>query len=61
MSIGFKGAQVASKTLTLTAINLYTDENLRKTAREEFDAARGKNYKYKSLLGDREPPLDYRK
>jgi len=61
MSIGFKGAQVASKTLALTAIELYRDEDLRKAARAEFDAARGPNYTYRSLLGDREPPLDYRK
>jgi len=61
MSIGFKGANNAAKTLTLTAIDLYTDAELRKTARAEFDEARGPNYKYKSLLGDRKPPLDYRK
>ena len=36
-------------------------ERLRKAARAEFDAARGPDYVYKSLLGDREPPLDYRK
>lgn len=60
MSIGFKGAQVASKVLTLTAIELYTDENLRQEAQAEFEAARGENYEYRSLLGDREPPLDYR-
>lgn len=60
-SIGVKGAQVAAKALTLTAIDLYTDEALREAAREEFDEARGPNYKYQSLLGDRKPPLDYRK
>ncbi len=60
MTIGYKGAQVAAKTLTLAAIELYKDPKLRKAARVEFDAARGENYAYKSLLGDREPPLDYR-
>lgn len=60
MSIGFKGAQLASKTLALTAIELYTDEELREEARTEFEAARGEGYQYRSLLGDREPPLDYR-
>ncbi|MEH6488150.1 amidohydrolase [Hyphomonas oceanitis] len=59
-SIGYKGAQVAAKTLTLAAIELYKDPKLRKAARDEFDAARGENYEYKSLLGDRKPPLDYR-
>lgn len=61
MSIGFKGTQTAAKTLTLAAIELYTNPELREEAKAEFDKARGPNYKYKSLLGDRDPPLDYRK
>ncbi len=61
MSIGFKGAQVASKTLALTAIELYRDEALREAAKAEFKAALGPDYQYSSLLGDRDPPLDYRK
>lgn len=60
MSIGFKGAQVAAKAMTLTAIELYENPALREEARVEFEAARGKNYKYQSLLGKRKPPLDYR-
>ena len=61
MSIGFKGVQVAAKTLTLAAIELYTNPELRAEAKAAFDKARGPDYKYKSLLGDRDPPLDYRK
>jgi len=61
MSIGFKGAQVASKALALTAMELYLDVDLREAARVEFEAARGEDYVYRSLLGDRDPPLDYRK
>ena len=60
-SIGHKGTQVAAKTLTLAAVELFTNPELRQTAREEFDAARGPDYEYRSLLGDRAPPLDYRK
>ncbi|MGN3974460.1 amidohydrolase [Tsuneonella sp. SYSU-LHT278] len=60
MSIGFKGAQLAAKAMALAAVELYTDPALRAAAKQEFDAARGKDYKYRSLLGDREPPLDYR-
>ncbi|MEZ5894400.1 MAG: hypothetical protein R3C58_14810 [Parvularculaceae bacterium] len=59
-SIGFKGAQVAAKAMTLAAIELYENPELREAARAEFEAARGKNYKYQSLLGNRKPPLDYR-
>ena len=59
-SIGFKGAQVAAKTMTLMAVELFTNPQLRAAARAEFDASRGPDYVYQSLLGDREPPLDYR-
>jgi aminobenzoyl-glutamate utilization protein B len=60
MSIGYKGAANAAKAMSLAAIELYQDAELRKAARAEFDAARGPKYKYRSLLGDRKPPLDYR-
>ena len=60
-SIGFKGAQVAAKAMTLMAVELFTDSALRAAARAEFDASRGDDYEYVSLLGDRDPPLDYRK
>jgi aminobenzoyl-glutamate utilization protein B len=60
-SIGHKGAQVAAKAMALMAVELFTNEDLRDTARAEFDAARGPDYVYRSLLGDRAPPLDYRK
>ena len=60
MSIGYKGTQVAAKALALAAVELYTDPQLRQAARAEFEAARGPGYEYKSLLGDRAPPLDYR-
>lgn len=61
MSIGFKGTELAAKAMTLAAIELYTNETLRSEARAAFDEARGPDYVYKSLLGDRKPPLDYRK
>ncbi|HIG22241.1 amidohydrolase [Henriciella sp.] len=61
MSIGEKGTALAAKTLTAAAIELYQNPALVEAAREEFEEKRGENYEYKSLLGDREPPLDYRK
>lgn len=60
-TIGYKGAQVAAKAMTLAAIELFSDPDLRQKARAEFEAARGENYEYRSLLGDRDPPLDFRK
>jgi len=60
-SIGYKGTMVAAKAMTLMAVELYTNSDLRAAARAEFDRSRGTDYQYKSLLGDRAPPLDYRK
>jgi aminobenzoyl-glutamate utilization protein B len=60
-SIGHKGTQLAAKAMTLMAVELFTNPQLRADAKAEFDTARGPNYTYKSLLGDRKPPLDYRK
>lgn len=61
MSIGYKGAQNAAKVLTLAAIELYENPGLRAAARAEFIAKRGEDFVYEAILGDREPPLDYRK
>lgn len=60
-SIGHKGAQLAAKAMASMATELFTNPRLRAAAKAEFDASRGENYEYRSLLGDREPPLDYRK
>lgn len=60
-SIGFKGAHNASKVMALMAIDLYQNEPLRAEAKAEFQHRRGENFTYVPLLGDREPPLDYRK
>lgn len=59
-SIGIKGLQLAAKTLALTAADLYEDPALLEAVREEFTESRGEDYQYSPLLGDREPPLDYR-
>ncbi len=61
MSIGFKGALIAAKTLALTTIELFENSELRKAATEEFEDRRGEDFSYEALLGDRSPPLDYRK
>ena len=61
MSIGYKGAQVAAKTLALAAIELFENGDLRRAAREEFEHQRGADFRYEALLGDRPPPLDYRR
>ena len=60
-TIGKKGMMVAAKTIATTAIDLFRDPTVMATAKEELIKSRGPNYVYKSLLGDRDPPLDYRK
>ncbi|ANO52109.1 amidohydrolase [Woeseia oceani] len=60
MTIGFKGAQVAAKAMSLAVIEMLQNEQLLRDARAEFDAWRGDDFVYEALLGDRPPPLDYR-
>ncbi|MGE0771311.1 MAG: amidohydrolase [Cyclobacteriaceae bacterium] len=61
MSIGFKGMINAAKVMAMTGVDLFMNPaNLTKT-KEEFETKRGKDFKYESLIGDREPPLDFRK
>jgi len=57
--IGTKGMLVASKTMTLTAIDLMSNPSLIQKATEEFKTSIG-DYKYKALLGDIKPALNYR-
>jgi aminobenzoyl-glutamate utilization protein B len=49
MSIGQKGTLAAAKVLTLTALDLLTDAELRVAARADLDRRKG-DYKYKSPL-----------
>ena len=50
--IGIKGMMVAAKVLALTAVFFLQPELMER---------RGVGFAYAPLLGDREPPLDYRK
>jgi aminobenzoyl-glutamate utilization protein B len=60
-SIGTKGMLVAAKTLALTAADLFTTPALLEQARAEYRARVGPDFVYTPLVGDRPPPLDYRK
>jgi aminobenzoyl-glutamate utilization protein B len=59
-TIGIKGLQVAAKSLALTAIDLFRDPDLLLRVAAELEERRGAGFEYRPLLGDREPPLDYR-
>lgn len=59
-SIGVKGAVLATKTLALAAADLFRNPATIEAAKKEFAERRGADFRYEALLGDREPPLDYR-
>jgi aminobenzoyl-glutamate utilization protein B len=61
MGIGLKGMEVAAKTLALTGVAVFRDPKLLAAAKAEFARRRGADFQYQPLLGERAPPLDYRK
>ncbi len=60
-SIGNKGMVVAAKTLAMTAIDLFTRPDLVAAAKAEHSERIPEGWVYEPLLGDRDPPLDYRR
>jgi aminobenzoyl-glutamate utilization protein B len=60
MSIGKKGMIVAAKTLAGTAMDLFKNPALIDAAKAEWTKRKGAEFKYKALLGDRKPALNYR-
>ncbi len=60
-SIGHKGMHLATKLLAKTAVDLLQNPATIDAAADELKRAQGKDFKYSALLGDRQPPLDYRR
>jgi len=60
MSIGSKGMMVAAKTMALTMVELLSEPKHLAAARAEFDK-RLNGFVYRNRIGDRKPPLDYRR
>ncbi|NIP14701.1 MAG: amidohydrolase [Pseudomonadales bacterium] len=60
-SIGHKGMLLAARTLALTAADLLRNPSLIEAARAELERRQGPDFRYSALLGDRDPPLDYRR
>lgn len=60
MSIGMKGMMNAAKTIAGTAVDIYSNPEVVKSANKELLERRGPKFNYYSLLGERNPPLDYR-
>ena len=60
MSIGLKGMKLAAKVLTASATKIYENPEIIVDAKQELASRVGEDFKYEALLGDRDPPLDYR-
>ena len=59
-SIGLKGTKLAAQVLADTAQDLFKDPTIINSAKREYQERVGVNFEYYPLLGEREPPLDYR-
>ncbi len=59
-SLGHKGMALAARLLARTAEDLLENPELIIEARQELESKQGEDFEYRALLGDREPPLDYR-
>ena len=60
-SIGHQGMLYAARILATTAVDLFSDATLIEQAQAELERRRGSEFSYEPLLGDRPPPLDYRR
>ncbi|MBP6705495.1 MAG: amidohydrolase [Vicinamibacteria bacterium] len=60
-SIGTQGMMVAAKTLAASALDLFLQPAVIEKAKAELKQAQGPGFVYQALIGERKPPLDYRK
>lgn len=60
-TIGTKGVMNVAKVMFFTAYDLYTSPSLVQEIASEFEERRGEDFVFKPLIGDRNPPLNYRK
>lgn len=59
-TIGTKALLNTARVFALSAIDLYKNAKLVEEIKAEFNERRGPNFQYESLLGNRQPALDYR-
>ena len=60
-TIGTKALLNVAKVFYLTAVDLYTDASKVQAIRDEFESVKGPDPVFVPLMGNRKPPLDYRK
>jgi aminobenzoyl-glutamate utilization protein B len=61
MSIGFKAMNNAAKVIAMTGIDIFNNPTLVVKAKKELADYVGADFTYKSMIGNRKPPLDFRK
>ena len=59
-TIGMKGTKLAAQVMADTAQDIFKDPSVLEDAKTEYQNRVGEDFQYVPLLGDREPPLDYR-
>ena len=59
-TIGMKGTKLAAQVMADTAQDIFKDPSILDDAKIEYQNRVGEDFQYVPLLGDREPPLDYR-
>ena len=59
-TIGIKGTELAAKTIAATAVEIFTNPSIVQAAKNELNQRVGDDFIYKALLGERNPPLNYR-
>jgi aminobenzoyl-glutamate utilization protein B len=60
MDIGMKGMMVAAKAMAISAMELFNNPDLLQAARQELHEKVGPGFKYEALIGDIDPPLEFR-
>ncbi len=59
-SIGMKGTKLAAQVLADTLQDLFKNPDVIDAAKSEYQERIGQSFEYHPLLGNRDPPLDYR-
>ena len=60
-NIGFKAMINAAKVIAMTGVDIFNTPSLTGKAKKELETLVGPDFKYKSMIGDRKPALDFRK
>lgn len=60
-SIGLKGMINAAKTIAMTGVDIFNNPEVVKKAKQELQDKVGPGFNFTSMIGDRKPPLDFRK